>query len=178
MKCEETRLAGLYLIQAFFSQDSRGAFVKPFHAGVMKKRGIEPIFQECFASNSGPGVLRGMHFQLPPFDHDKLVFVLKGSITDVVVDLRRDQETFQEHFAVRLNASEGRAIYIPAGLAHGFLSHDEENIVCYLTTTVHSPDHDTGIRWDSFGYDWGVDQVILSDRDRAFPRLGQFQSPF
>ncbi len=178
MKCFQTEFDGLVVIETFYSSDTRGSFTKTYHSGVFHEQGIHPEFHEFFASRSGPNTLRGMHFQLPPFHHDKLVFVLKGSITDVVLDLRKDYKTYGSFFEIALSESNRTALFIPAGMAHGFLSLEPETLVCYLTTSVHSPAYDTGILWNSFGYSWDVLEPIISDRDQRFLPFAEFESPF
>ena len=119
-----------------------------------------------------------MHFQLPPHDHAKLVYCVCGRVLDVLLDLRKASPTFGQTASAELSRANSHVFYIPAGIAHGFLSLEDESVMVYKTTTVHQPDHDAGIRWDSFGFDCGSATPIISVRDTALPRLQEFVSPF
>jgi len=178
MKIENTFIKGLKVIHTFHFQDERGSFEKIFNAVVFKKWGMTFDFKELFYSTSKRNVIRGMHFQLPPFDHEKLVFVLKGKILDVCVDLRKNSSTYGKYFYINLDEDTPVALYIPKGLAHGFRGLSDENIVFYLTTSVYSKEHDSGIRWNSFGFDWNCKEPIISERDKNFLPLAEFKSPF
>jgi dTDP-4-dehydrorhamnose 3,5-epimerase len=122
-------------------------------------------------------VVRGMHFQLPPHDHEKLVYVTAGSILDVVVDLRRTSGTYGQVFSVELVEHQS-SLFIPRGFAHGFLALSPNATVVYNVATGYQPTADAGIRWDSLGFAWPVAAPIMSDRDAAFPSLAEFSSPF
>lgn len=174
----ETALPGLVLLRPRIFQDQRGLFIKTFHAETFRDLGLAFEPREEFYSISAKGVLRGMHFQIPPAAHAKLVYCTAGRVTDVVLDLRRSSPTYGRWHACELNATTRELLFIPPGFAHGFLTLDEGATMVYLTTAGHAPDHDKGIRWDGFGYDWGVTAPVLSARDAAFPTLAEFQSPF
>jgi len=118
-----------------------------------------------------------MHFQLPPSQHAKLVTCISGRVLDVVVDLRLDSSTYGCSASVELSSEHPSALYIPEGLAHGFLAL-EESILHYKTTSAHDPERDRGILWSSIGFPWPVSDPILSDRDALFPALAAFASPF
>lgn len=119
-----------------------------------------------------------MHFQLPPFDHTKLVYVSNGSIKDVVVDIRKYSKTYSESFSIELDDQIARYLYIPKGFTHGFLSLEDGSIVNYAQTSCYSKEHDCGIAQDSIGFDWGIDQPIVSGRDLTFEKLENFKTPF
>ncbi len=171
-------LPGVRLLEPRVFRDPRGAFVKTYHEQKLRAAGINFVMREEYYSVSGRGVVRGMHFQRPPEDHAKLVYCIRGQVLDVLLDLRRDSPTFGQ-FASRELSAENRLIFsIPTGIAHGFLSREEASVMVYKTTTVHSATHDAGIRWDSFGFDWGVAAPIVSERDAAFPTLADFATPF
>lgn len=174
----ETALPGCKLIRPFRHADDRGELVKAFHADTWAAHGMATDHREWLVSVSEQGVLRGLHFQVPPADHAKLVACVQGRVLDVVVDLRRGSPTFAQSLAVELDDRERTSIHIPSGLAHGFLVLSERAIVSYLVTTTHSPEHDGGIRWDSVGVDWPCAEPVLSDRDRDLPTLAEFDSPF
>ena len=178
MELIPTSLPGCFEIRPFFAQDERGTFVKTFHAERFAEAGLPVDWREEFYSSSRKGVIRGMHFQTPPHDHEKLVYCMQGRVLDVVVDLRRDSPTFGCHVAIELDAAKGHGLMIPKGMAHGFLALTDDVLMSYKVTSVHAPANDAGIHWNSFGLDWGIDQPIVSARDRAHPPLSDFASPF
>jgi len=178
VKLVETALRGCFEVKPDVSSDDRGSFAKVFHRGEFAAAGLTGDFAECFQSASRKGALRGFHFQRPPADHDKLVYCAAGEVFDAVVDLRRGSPTYGRHAALRLDSKRCNALYIPRGLAHGFQALSEEAVVVYLVTSVHSPAHDDGIRWDSAGVAWPIPRPIVSPRDAAFAALKDFQSPF
>ncbi|QNE38410.1 dTDP-4-dehydrorhamnose 3,5-epimerase [Hymenobacter sp. NBH84] len=177
MKVNATTLTGVQLLENFVSQDKRGTFVKTFHAGAFQEHGLAVDFRESYYSISHKNVIRGMHFQLPPHEHDKLVYVTQGEILDVIVDLRPDSPSYRQHLAVSLG-EHARAIYIPRGCAHGFLTLSDTATVVYNVTSVYEPKADAGIRWDSIGFEWPVQAPVVSDRDAAFKSLADFQPTF
>jgi dTDP-4-dehydrorhamnose 3,5-epimerase/CDP-3, 6-dideoxy-D-glycero-D-glycero-4-hexulose-5-epimerase len=118
-----------------------------------------------------------MHFQLPPYDHAKLIYCLAGSIKDVLLDLRRGPN-YGRTASVELNPAEATMILIPKGIAHGFLSCENASLMVYKTTIEYMPSHDTGIRWDSFDFDWGIEQPVVSERDNLHQKFSDFTSPF
>jgi dTDP-4-dehydrorhamnose 3,5-epimerase len=174
----DTNLPGLVALRPRVFQDQRGALVKTFHAGQFAGLGIEFEPREEFFSTSARDVLRGLHFQLPPAAHAKLVYCIVGRVLDVVVDLRRQSGTYGQWHARELGASNREMLFIPVGFAHGFLSLEDGSTMVYQTSTVHSPAHDAGVRWDSIEFDWPAIRPVLSDRDQQFPPLEEFESPF
>lgn len=178
MEKRDLPLPGAFLVLPRVRRDGRGSFVKTFQADEFARFGVAPVFREQFHSLSARGVVRGMHFQRPPRHHDKLVCCLRGRALDVLLDLRRSSPTFGRHAAVRLSAEEGHALYVPAGLAHGFRAEEDDTLMLYQTTSEHSPEHDDGVRWDGFGFDWGAERSVVSERDGRFPALAGFDSPF
>ena len=121
-----------------------------------------------------------MHFQLPPNDHEKLVYVPKGSIIDVVIDLRKESKTFKQFISVELSDENKRSIFIPKGLAHGFKSLNNDTITVYNVSTEYDEKSDQGITYNSFGYNWNVKDPLLSERDKTFLSLNDFliNNPF
>jgi dTDP-4-dehydrorhamnose 3,5-epimerase len=178
MELLEIGLPGAWAIQARVIADARGTFAKTFHEPTYEAAGLRTDWREEYHSSSRRGVIRGMHFQSPPADHAKLVFCVLGSVQDVVVDLRKGSPTYGEHRSLELSAANGMGLYIPAGCAHGFVSTSDLSTMYYKVTSVHSPEHDAGIAWDSFGFDWGLREPLISDRDRRHPGLGEFETPF
>ena len=173
-----TPLDGAFLIRPPLFEDNRGSFVKTFHRDQFANFGVEPIFHEEFYSTSHVGVIRGMHFQVPPKSHAKYVCCLAGVVRDVILDLRVESRTYGKCFSVELSADNRLGMYIPAGLAHGFLSLTPGSLMLYKTTATYSPEVDAGISWDSFGFEWGIANPLISRRDAMFPRLADFVSPF
>lgn len=171
-------LDGAFLVRPPLFSDQRGSFVKTFHREVFRGFGVEPVFVEEFYSSSAKNVIRGMHFQVPPADHAKYVCCLAGAVRDVILDLRAGSPTYGRYHAVELSFENRLCFFIPSGFAHGFVALTEGAVMLYKTTSVHTPSCDAGVRWDSFGYDWGVETPIVSTRDSTFPRLDDFQSPF
>lgn len=174
-----TEIPGCVEILAQRSDDLRGSFVKTFHEDVFAAAGLPGHFAEWYHTFSHRGVLRGLHFQSPPMEHGKLVWCLAGSVLDVAVDLRVGSPAFGRHVAVELTAADANGIYLPPGLAHGYLVTSEGGAtMSYGTTTVFAPECDAGIAWDSAGVDWGIAEPILSERDGDLPALADFASPF
>jgi dTDP-4-dehydrorhamnose 3,5-epimerase len=181
MKFLETEIPGVYLIEPNIFQDERGIFIKTFHETTFKELKLDCDFKENLSSRSRKGVIRGMHFQTPPYECAKLVYVAFGRIIDVVLDVRKGSPTYGKFIAVDLSelfSGKGKMIYIPKGCAHGFLALEENSTVVYPQTAIYSAEHDKGIRWDSFGMDWGIENPIVSKKDSSFPKLEEFNSPF
>jgi dTDP-4-dehydrorhamnose 3,5-epimerase len=178
MQFQKLALEGCYAIQTRFFQDERGWFLKPYFTEGFEAHQIFFKPRENFISESHSNVLRGMHFQLPPKDHQKLVFCLKGKILDVGLDLRKSSQTFGKFFTQELSPESTQCVFMPKGFAHGFYSLTAGSIVGYLTDESYSQQHDTGIRWDSFGMIWPNAKPLLSQRDQGFVGLDEFKSPF
>lgn len=178
MKAHDTGLAGCRTIDLDVRPDPRGWFMKTFHADAFETLGLRADWRESYVSLSEAGVLRGMHFQTPPAAHAKLAFCVAGEVLDVVVDLRLGSPTYGKHRAFRLSPQAGKAVYMPTGFAHGFVSLSDASLMCYMVTSVYAAEQDAGIAWDSFGFDWPIDDPRLSERDRRHPPLGSFASPF
>lgn len=173
-------LAGACVVEPFVHADERGSFVKSFHAEQLAAAGLHFELREEFYSVSRRGVLRGMHFQTPPFAHQKLVSCVAGRVLDVLVDLRRGSATFGKSCSIELSSVRPQLVWVPPGFAHGFLSLADESCVIYRTDREHAAQHDRGIRWDSFGFDWPIAaaELVISPRDREHPALAEFASPF
>ena len=161
----KTQLDGVYEIENKKIEDYRGSFVKTFNKSVFSEHGLDSDFKESFYSISKKNVLRGMHFQLPPYDHAKLVYVTQGEILDVVVDIRKLSPTYGKYFSIRLSDKNRKSLYMEKGFAHGFLTLSDSATVVYLINSEYSPEHDTGIHWNSFGFNWPNSQPIISKRD-------------
>lgn len=173
-------LPGIKVLHPFVHEDARGSFVKPFHEGDLAAHGIQFVVREEFFSVSAVNVLRGMHFQLPPHAHQKLVYCIQGRVLDVLLDLRRASPTFGRSCGFELSAANRHVVHIPIGFAHGFLSMEDQSCLVYKTDTIHAPLSDVGIKWDSFGFGWPLHVVFpeISDRDLRHPVMSEFSSPF
>jgi dTDP-4-dehydrorhamnose 3,5-epimerase/CDP-3, 6-dideoxy-D-glycero-D-glycero-4-hexulose-5-epimerase len=178
MIIEDTRIAGLNVINSKVLEDNRGSFLKTFNDELFKSHDINFNIKETYYSVSHKNVIRGMHFQIPPHDHIKLVYVPSGIILDVVLDLRNGSPTYGETYSVELSAKNGKVILIPSGLAHGFKSLADNTITTYMQTSRYAPDHDVGIRFNSFNFGWNCETPIISERDLSFDDLNSFNSPF
>ena len=159
-------------------RDDRGELVKIFQASVLRQANTDLEIAELFWSRSRRGVVRGLHFQVAPHAHTKLVSIVAGRAIDAVVDLRTDTPTYGTHVTIDLDADAPVAVVVPVGCAHGFQALDDDTVVVYATSTEHAPDADRGIRWDSAGIAWPAAAAAVSSRDAAFPALEAFASPF
>lgn len=178
MQIFKTPFDGLYILETKNFKDNRGSFQKLFNRDFFSLNNLETEFREIYYSVNQKGVVRGMHFQIPPFDHTKIVYVSSGRIIDVVIDIRESSPTYGRHFKIELNAENGKYLYIPKGFAHGFASLVDNTIVNYVQTTCYSPEHDCGIRSDSCGIEWPFAKPIVSERDLSFETLIDFKTPF
>ena len=178
MTFEETNLYGCYCITPEILRDDRGTFVKTFHHDLFVEKKLAVDFREEYFTYSIKNVLRGMHFQVPPQDHEKLVYCILGSALDAVVDLRQNSPTFGRSVSIELSDKNSRIIYIPKGMAHGFYVTGDNALMVYKVTTMYDPACDAGVRWDSCGISWPSKNPILSKRDQLFPSLDNFNNPF
>ena len=166
MKIERTEIEGVYVIDNFNAKDYRGLFVKSFNKNTFVENNLDFEIRESYYSVSNKNVIRGMHFQLPPYDHEKLVYVPKGSILDVIVDLRKKSKTYKKHISINLSEENKKSIFIPKGLAHGFKSMKQGTITVYNVASEYNADFDNGIKFDSFGFNWASDDIVMSNRDK------------
>ncbi|MFD0892791.1 dTDP-4-dehydrorhamnose 3,5-epimerase family protein [Luteolibacter ambystomatis] len=171
-------LPGVKILRPFVFEDARGNFVKPFHEDQLAAHGISMIVREEFFSTSAKDVLRGMHFQIPPHDHQKLIYCLSGRVLDVLLDLRKESPTYGKAASFELSAANHHVVHVPRGFAHGFLSLEDGSCMVYKTDAVHAADADKGLLWNSFGFEWPITDAIISGRDLAHPEFGSYASPF
>jgi len=174
----ETKILGCFELRPTVIGDSRGFFTKIFHRALWQELGLCTDYQEEYFTYSTRGTLRGLHFQTPPMQHAKVVVCARGSAFDVAVDLRIDSPTYGEHISVNLSGELANAVYLPAGLAHGFCVTSEEALLYYKVSSLFAPAHDGGIRWDSANIPWPISSPNLSDRDKQLPLLSEYKSPF
>lgn len=166
-----------WLLQRPRFEDLRGVFVKTMTRSLFAEVGLSLEFAEEFYSVSRKDVIRGMHFQVPPHDHVKLLYCAVGTVLDVLLDLRRGAG-YGRVASIELSAAHPHVLVIPKGVAHGFRSLTDNSLLIYKTSAEHASSHDRGLLWNSFGFDWGAAEPILSDRDRAHPPFAAFETPF
>lgn len=183
MKAIKTEIEGVYIIEPRVFGDQRGYFFESYSARDFKEQtGLDITFVQDNESKSRYGVLRGLHFQLPPFTQSKLVRVVKGRVLDVAVDLRRNSPTYGRHVSVELTGENHLQFFVPQGFAHGFSVLSEEAVFQYKCDNFYAPDHEGAILWNDpqLAIDWHLPEsdVILSDKDRCHPLFSDFVSPF
>lgn len=169
---------GLVLIAPGRIADHRGFFCETFRADQLAANGIDAAFvQDNHVRSAARGVLRGLHFQVSPHAHGKLVRVARGSILDVCVDLRHGSPTFGRHVAAELSEANWRQMWVPVGFAHGYVTLETDTEVLYKTTDYYAPQHERGLAWDdpALAIDWRVPpgELTLSEKDRKQPRLAE-----
>lgn len=172
MLFRETRLKGAFIIDIEPIVDERGFFARSWCQREFEKHGLCSDLVQCNISfNHQKGTLRGMHYQIPPHEESKLVRCTRGSIFDVIVDLRKDSRTYKKWCGVELSAENRRMIFIPGGFAHGFQTMEDNTEVFYQMSDSYHPQCARGVRWDdpAFGVDWPDDERIISIRDKSFP---------
>lgn len=183
MEVIKTAIEDVLIIEPRVFGDARGYFFESFNAKEFaEKTGIQVVFVQDNESLSHYGVLRGLHYQQPPFAQSKLVRVVKGSVLDVAVDIRKGSPTYGQHVAVELSAENHRQFYMPKGIAHGFSVLSDEVIFQYKCDDFYAPQSESAIAWDDpdLAIDWQlpVDKIILSEKDRHHPYLRDIVSPF
>jgi len=172
MVITETELKGAFVIELEPFEDVRGFFARAWSDWEFEAAGLNARFVESNISfNEKKGTLRGMHFQLPPYDQTKLVRCTRGSIYDVIVDLRPDSPTFKQWVAEELSAENHRMLYVPGEFAHGYQTLEDNTEVSYQTTAYYAPEHGRGARWNdpAFKISWPIDNLIIIERDRDYP---------
>ncbi len=178
MEAVELDIVGCYLIKPRILEDDRGCFIKTLNKDFFEENGLFSGFQEEYYSISSKNVLRGMHFQKPPSEHVKLVYCISGEVEDVFLDLRKGSKTYKKFQNIRLDDRGREVLYLPQGIAHGFVALSDKVTMIYKTSSCYNPAHDDGVLWSSFGMDWVNIDPILSSRDEGFLKLEDFESPF
>ncbi|MCD8500371.1 MAG: dTDP-4-dehydrorhamnose 3,5-epimerase family protein [Bacillaceae bacterium] len=172
MDIKETPIKGLYVIKYKKFEDLRGQLIKPYtFQPFAERKEMNLNFKEVWFTRSKLNVIRGMHFQSGEKACQKLVSCIKGKVFDVILDVRRDSETYGQSFAIEISEDDPTALYIPIDCAHGYKVMTDDSIVLYMATEVHSAKDDIGIHWNSFGFDWGTCCPILSEKDKNLPRF-------
>lgn len=180
MKVIETGFKGLYKIEPLVFEDKRGYFFESWNKEKFKEAGLDHNFLQDNQSMSGAHVLRGLHFQLPPWEQGKLVRVITGAVVDVVVDLRKGEPTYGQHFKYTITAEKKNMLWIPPGFAHGFLTLEENTIFFYKCTQVYNRESEASIAWfdPDLNIDWGITKPLVSEKDKVAPLFRDFNSPF
>ena len=183
MRIESLNIPAVKVLLPKRHGDHRGFFSEVYNKKTLSELGINIDFvQDNQSLSADSGTMRGLHFQTPPFAQDKLVRVIRGSIFDVAVDLRRSSPTYGEHVSVVLSADALHQVLIPTGFAHGFMTLEPDTEVVYKVSNYYAPEHDKGILWNdpALGIAWPVPEamVTLSDKDRGQPSLVDVTSPF
>ncbi|KMT22632.1 dTDP-4-dehydrorhamnose 3,5-epimerase [Clostridium cylindrosporum] len=177
-KINKTNIEGPIEIIPNIFTDHRGVSIKPFHSDTFKRLGLEYDFNEDLMVTSNKGVLRGLHLQKPPYEQAKLIYCVKGSIFDVAVDVRKESLTYGQYACFYIDAKKHNIVYIPAGFAHGYLVIEDDTTVIYKMSSIYSPSHEDGIRWDSINIPWPIKEPILSEKDNKLPPFNSFISEF
>jgi dTDP-4-dehydrorhamnose 3,5-epimerase len=175
----ETKLKGAFLVDLEPREDERGFFARSFCQREFEALGLKPVIaQSGLARNRRKGTLRGMHFQFPPAAETKLVRCIRGTILDVIVDLRPESETYLQHFAVELDGESLRALYVPERFAHGYQSLSDDTIASYELGAFHAPGAEGGLRHDDprLGLEWPLPVTVISERDRSFRPLAEIEA--
>ena len=183
MEIIKTNIEGPLIIESKVFGDSRGYFFESFNAREFKeKTGLDINFVQDNESMSSYGVMRGLHFQRPPYTQSKLVRCVKGKVLDVAVDIRKGSPTYGQHVAVELTEDNHRQFFVPKGFAHGFAVLSQTAVFQYKCDNFYAPQADGGISIldESLGIDWRIpaDKVVLSDKDTRHPLLKDFETPF
>lgn len=170
----ETELNGAFIVDLERKQDDRGYFARSWCQREFEAIGLDARLVQCSIShNLRRGTLRGMHYQLAPFEETKLVACPRGAVYDVIVDIRPASPTFKRWLAVELNEENGRSIYVPAGIAHGFQTLRDDSLVSYQMSDFFQPEMARGVRYDDpvLAIEWPISDPIVSKRDRELPSL-------
>lgn len=182
MEVIKTAIEGVYVIEPKVFGDARGYFFESFSEREFKEKVGDIHFVQDNESMSKFGVMRGLHFQRPPYAQSKLVRCVKGEVIDVAVDIRKGSPTYGQHVAVRLTEENHRQFFIPQGFAHGFAVLSESAVFQYKCDNFYHPEADGGISIldDSLGIDWGLkmEEALLSEKDTKHPKLAEFDTPF
>jgi len=175
VKFQESPLAGAYTIELDRLEDERGFFARSYSAEEFAARGLPAAMPQSSVSfNARRGTLRGLHYQAEPHAEDKLVRCTAGAIYDVIVDLRPDSPSARRWFGVELSAANHRSLFVPKGLAHGFMTLRDDTEVLYMISVPYAPGFERGLRWNdpAIGISWPTAPSVVSARDAAYPLLG------
>lgn len=180
MNITKTDIEGLIIIEPQIFKDSRGAFFESWNAKKFKQLGISEDFVQDNQSVSSKGVLRGLHFQNPPYAQAKLVRVIEGSVLDVAVDLRKNSPTYGMHVSVILSEQNNKSFFIPKGFAHGFLSLEDNTVFNYKCSDYYNKESEGSLLWndEDLKIDWQIDNPLISEKDLKADLFKNFKSKF
>lgn len=180
MEFIETEIKDLLIVKSQVFEDDRGYFFESYNASKWKDAGIDIDVLQTNISKSQKDVVRGLHFQNPPFAQGKLIRVISGAVLDVAVDIRKESPTYGKHVAVELSDENKLALWIPPGFAHGFKTLMDNTIFFYDCTNVYNRESEGSIRWNDpdLNIDWGIDNPILSQKDSEAPLFEDIRSNF
>ena len=182
MKLVSTHISDLFVLEPKVFGDERGYFLESYQKQWFDENVGETTFIQDNESKSSRGVLRGLHFQRPPYSQAKLVRVIEGEVLDIAIDLRKDSKTYGQHYSLKLSAENKKQLFVPKGFAHGFVVLSESAIFSYKVDNVYSPSHDDGIIWNDpvLNIDWNLDEesISLSEKDQKLQSFTEFESPF
>jgi dTDP-4-dehydrorhamnose 3,5-epimerase len=168
----ETELKGAYIIELEPLEDDRGFFARSFCQREFEKQSLNFCVVQCNVSyNKKKGTLRGMHYQVPPHEEAKLVSCIRGTIYDVIIDLRPDSSTYCQWFALELSSENYKMLYVPEGFTHGFQTLEDNTVVFYQMSEIYHPECARGARWDdpAFGIRWPLPNRVMSKKDLSYP---------
>ena len=182
MKFIKTEISDVYIIEPSVFGDNRGYFLESFNLEKFEEN-VYPIkFVQDNESKSSKGVLRGLHFQKPPFNQAKLVRCIEGRVMDVVVDIRKGSPTYGKHVAIELTGENKRQLFVPRGFAHGFSVLSDTAVFAYKVDNDYAQEYDAGIRWNdtNLNINWGLEknEVLVSEKDKVLPFCSEFDTPF
>jgi dTDP-4-dehydrorhamnose 3,5-epimerase len=178
---KKEKIEGLVSFYPKVFDDDRGFFLETFNEKKYQEIiGNELKFIQDNVSKSSKGVLRGLHFQVPPFDQGKLVFVMQGQAIDVAVDIRKSSSTYGKHVRILLDSKIKNQLWIPPGFAHGFCALEDETVFCYKCTNFYSPQHEQALIWNDpdLEIDWNIEKPIVSEKDKLAINFKDFNTPF
>ena len=182
MKFIKTEIEGLIIIEPKVFGDDRGYFFESYNQKKFEEVVGKVLFIQDNESKSSKGVLRGLHFQKPPFDQAKLVRCVKGKVLDVAVDIRKGSKTYGQYIAIELSSENNKQLFVPRGFAHGFLVLSESAIFAYKVDNVYAPDYDAGIYWNDpmLNIPWVINEseIRVSEKDSKLSSFSRFKSPF
>ena len=181
MKCIATPISGLLVFEPKVYLDERGAFMESFNHEIFnEKTNGNYAFVQDNQSVSSKGVLRGLHFQNPPYEQGKLIRVVNGRVFDVAVDIRKSSPTYGAHFSIELSAENHKQLWVPPGFAHGFIALEENTTLLYKVTEYYNPQSEGVLLWNDpdLNIDWGINTILISDKDKLGEDFCSFATNF
>ena len=180
MEIIKTKIDGLLIIEPTVFKDDRGYFFESYNEQRFKELGIKDDFVQDNQSCSQKGVVRGLHFQKPPFAQAKLVRVLRGAVLDFAVDIRKGSPTYGQYVSTLLTADNFRQFYLPTGFAHGFAALEDDTVFAYKCSNFYNKASEGSIRWNDpdLNINWNIENPVLSEKDKVSPLFNGFRTPF